>query len=136
MVTEADFRKLCRTTEGSLEAEAFQKALDSSNDDTVAVTFNVGIDETKIVKIPRHVCEKYAIIAKEENGPESDLLNSINPRMHGWAKMNRDKVCRKIIEAMGAEEKVPGQGIVLLWPLCAPDQVSESVAKNYLERYS
>ena len=138
LIDELRFRQLCQTPDGSIESRKFQAALDQSKDDPVPVTFDVGLGQTKTIKMSRQECEFYAKIAHEENAAEDKLIECLNPKMRPWALNNRDKMRQKLIDSidvMKENEKVPGQGVVLVWPLCPPDQVDEEVANNYLRKY-
>lgn len=135
IIDEIKFRRLCRTEYGRYDSEQFQKALDQSQEDPVTVTFETNLDEVKQIELSREECEFYAKIAKEEMYLEDELLKSINPRMHSWARMNRLKMCGKLKEAMELEDKVPGQGLIIIWPMCGPDQVGEDLANRYIKTY-
>lgn len=139
LITEEKLRKLCRGDQGAFESAPFQDALNASEADPVPVTFTVDFDEFKTVHIPRQECEFYAQIAEEEAEPEAEILKHINPMMHLWVKNNRSKMCSRLKEAMvkyTEEHRVPGQGVVIVWTLCAPDQVSPDIVENYLRRYA
>lgn len=138
ILSEHRLRSFCKTSDGAIEAEQFEKALKLSNEDPVTVEFDINGTPKKI-EIPRDECEYYAQIAKEEAGPQKELLKTINPEMHWWIKYNREKMCDKIREGIlkyKEEHKIPGQGVVIAWPLFPPDQVSIEAAEKYLSKYS
>lgn len=138
ILSEHKLKELCKTSDGAIEAEQFQKALDISKEDPVTVEFDVHGDLKK-VQIPRDECEYYAQIAREEAKPEKELLAHITKEMHFWAKYNRHKMCDKLKESVlkyHEESKVPGQGVVIIWPMFVPDQVPLEVVEGYLRKYS
>lgn len=136
IIDEILFRQLCQTPDGAIESRKFQEALDKIKEDPVPVVFEISLGETKIIKMPRKECEFYAKIAHEENAAEDKLLEYLNPRMRLWALNNREKMVQKLKEAIESNKKVPRQGLVLVWPLCPPDQVDDEIAKNYLREYA
>lgn len=142
MLDEHRFRALCRKEMGGIEGERFQSALadpKNPNADPVAVSFDVGIDEQKVILLPRAECEEYAKIDKEERGPEDELLKHIKPEAHTWVKYNRGKMIEKLQACMseGSPAFMPKKGnLTLIWPLWAPDVVPWNVAENYIGRYS
>lgn len=138
LIPELKFRALCRSQEGAMEAERFQEALDKSQDDPVPVMFEM-LDDTKTINIPRQECEFYAQIAKEERTEETELLSHITPGMHPWTKHNRSKMCDRLKEAVlkyKEERKIPGQEVILIWPMFPPDQIPLEVCEKYLRKYA
>lgn len=139
LIQEHKLRSLCRSESGGIDGEMFQKALDKNDNDPVEVVYEDGLGEAKIFKIPRQECEYYAQIAKEESAPEKELLSHVNPGMHQWIKYNRRKMCTKLTECMleyKENRRIPGQGVLVVWPLFPPDQIPEEVVLSYLRRYS
>ncbi len=134
MIDEHRFRALCRKDLGSIEASKFQAALEASEADPVPVVFEVGIDEQKIMEIPRADAELYAKIAKEERAPEDDLLKYIKPEAHNFVKFNRSKMVLMLKEIMLGYPM--HKHITLIWPLWTPDNVSVAVADAYVRKYS
>lgn len=141
MINEERFRALCRKDQGGIEGARFQEALDKSPADPVPVSFEVGIDETKIIEISREDAQNYAIIAKEEYAPEAELLKCLKPEVHAFVKNNRSRMVKKLSEDLATHKgrsfnfNAPGN-FVILWPLWTPDNVPVKVAEDYIRRYS
>ncbi len=134
MIDEHRFRALCRKDQGGIEGARFQAALDASKADPVPVSFEVGLDEVKVMEIPRADCETYARIALEERKEEDELLKFIKPEAHAFVKWNRSKIVLKLQEIMVQYPMY--RVIVLTWPLWTPDSVPVAVAEAYVRKYS
>lgn len=136
LIQEHKLRAACRGEYGSLECAKFEEALKNSQADPVPVTFDIDLVESKTFLIPRQECEFYAKIVADENRPEAELIEYVNPKMSFWIKMNRIGMCIKLREAIEEYNPKANSGVVIVWPLCAPDQVPLEVAQNYLRKYA
>mgnify|MGYP001583738542 FL=1 len=135
LFSEEKFRKICRSEQGGLESMKFQDAIESTNADPVMITFDIGLNEKKIVSIPRAVALIYAKLALEEIIPESELIKYLNPDVSSWVKLNRKKMCEKIREAKYRFNPDHHVALTIIWPIHPPDSIPFSVGMAYLNKY-
>jgi len=131
---------ICKGENGRFESSCFAEALKNHKDgyeDMVPVSFDLSLDERKIVFIERKEVEAYARIAEAVKAPEDALLRQIKPSMHNWILHNRAKMCERLRIALGLKQNKNAKedGVTIIWETNTPDKVDYDVVIKYLEYY-